>query len=144
MKMNIAVALPIGKSGDKWVEHPLPHRQHDRTAGRERSPAAEMWHGYGAYNPANLGKFLEIYRVYFNCCLTDKDKKTPAMRLGLADAPIDIHEILYFRSAAGRRNEERARNCFLALGKALPIGPRTTKNSARCCARSKSCALPKS
>ena len=28
-----------------------------------------MWHGYGAYNPANLGKFLEIYRVYFNYCL---------------------------------------------------------------------------
>lgn len=56
-----------------------------------------MWHGYGAYNPATLAKFLDIYRVYFNYCLTStKDKKTPAMRLGLARAAIDPHEILYF------------------------------------------------
>jgi hypothetical protein len=56
-----------------------------------------MWHGYGAYNPATLAKFLDIYRVYFNYCLPGKrDKKTPAMRLGLAKAVIGPHEILYF------------------------------------------------
>jgi hypothetical protein len=56
-----------------------------------------MWHGYSAYNPATLAKYLEIYRVYFNYCLAGgRDKKTPAMRLGLARAVIDPHEILYF------------------------------------------------
>ncbi len=56
-----------------------------------------MWHGYGAYNPQTLARYLDIYRVYFNYCLvSSKDKKTPAMRLGLAKAPIDPHEILYF------------------------------------------------
>ena len=55
-----------------------------------------MWHGYGAYNPGNLAKFLEIYRVYYNFCLPGKDKKTPAMRLGLAQAVIDPQDIIYF------------------------------------------------
>ena len=56
-----------------------------------------MWHGYAAYNPQTLARYLDIYRVYFNYCLvSSKDKKTPAMRLGLAKAPIDPHEILYF------------------------------------------------
>ncbi|MFP4896838.1 hypothetical protein [Paraburkholderia sp. EG304] len=56
-----------------------------------------MWHGYGAYNPETLARYLDIYRVYFNYCLvSSRDRKTPAMRLGLAKAPIDPHEILYF------------------------------------------------
>jgi transposase-like protein len=55
-----------------------------------------MWHGYAAYNPAMLAKELEICRVYYNFCLTGKDKKTPAMRLGLATRPVDPQEILYF------------------------------------------------
>jgi len=55
-----------------------------------------MWHGYGAYNPAVLAKYLEIYRVYFNYCLKGKGGKTPAMRLGLAQAVIDPQDILYF------------------------------------------------
>lgn len=57
-----------------------------------------MWHGYGAYNPAVLARYLEIYRVYFNYCVKGKDKKTPAMRLGLAKAVIDPQDILYWRA----------------------------------------------
>jgi hypothetical protein len=53
-----------------------------------------MWNGYGAYNPAVLQRYLEIYRTYYNYCLTGKDKKTPAMRLGLAKAPQDPGVIL--------------------------------------------------
>lgn len=69
------------------AERPMP------SARKQRN----MWHGYGAYNPGNLAKFLEIYRVYYNYCLPGKkDKKTPAMRLGLAQAVIDPHDILYF------------------------------------------------
>jgi transposase-like protein len=55
-----------------------------------------MWNGYGAYNPAILQRYLEIYRTYYNFCLSGKDKKTPAMRLGLAKAPIDPHAVLHF------------------------------------------------
>jgi transposase-like protein len=55
-----------------------------------------MWHGYAAYNPYYLARELEICRVYFNFCVIGKDKKTPAMRLGLASHPVDPQEILYF------------------------------------------------
>lgn len=55
-----------------------------------------MWYGYAAYNPSYLGRELEICRVYFNYCVVGKDKKTPAMRLGLASHPVDPHEILHF------------------------------------------------
>jgi hypothetical protein len=55
-----------------------------------------MWNGYGAYNPAILQRYLEIYRTYYNFCLSGKDGKTPAMRLGLAKAPIDAHAVLHF------------------------------------------------
>jgi transposase-like protein len=55
-----------------------------------------MWYGYAAYNPTYLARELEICRVYFNYCVIGKDKKTPAMRLGLATHPVDPQEILYF------------------------------------------------
>jgi hypothetical protein len=43
------------------------------------------WHGYSPYNPAMVGKLLDIYRVMVNFVEADtKDDKTPAMRLGLA------------------------------------------------------------
>ena len=32
-----------------------------------------MWNGYGAYNPAVLQRYLEIYRTYYNYCLAGKD-----------------------------------------------------------------------
>jgi hypothetical protein len=53
-----------------------------------------MWHGYGAYNPAVLQRYLEIYRTYYNYCLIGQDKKTPAMRLGLVHVPQDPNTIL--------------------------------------------------
>jgi transposase-like protein len=55
-----------------------------------------MWNGYGAYNPGILQRYLEVYRTYYNYCQSGKDKKTPAMRLGLARAPIDPSGILHF------------------------------------------------
>jgi hypothetical protein len=60
---------------------------------------------YQPYNPALLKKVLEIFRVH--CNYTDQpgyekgvkkaDRKTPAMRLGLAAAPLDLQDILYFK-----------------------------------------------
>jgi transposase-like protein len=55
-----------------------------------------VWHGYSAYKPENLAKVLEIFRVYYNYCKVGNDKKTPAMRLGLARAPIAVEDVLYF------------------------------------------------
>jgi transposase-like protein len=55
-----------------------------------------MWSGYSAYSPAVLQRYLEICRTYYNYCLTGKDDKTPAMRLGLAKAPQTADAILRF------------------------------------------------
>ncbi len=41
-------------------------------------------------------KLLDIFRVYYNYCVVGQDKKTPAMRLGLAKAPIREEDIIYF------------------------------------------------
>jgi transposase-like protein len=58
------------------------------------------WNGYGAYNPAMVGKMLDIFRVVHNYIDTRKEedgtKTTPAMRLGLAQAPLDYKTVLYF------------------------------------------------
>ena len=50
------------------------------------SSGGRKWHGYSAYNPAMIGKVLDIFRVFYNYIEAGEDKKTPAMRLGLADA----------------------------------------------------------
>lgn len=66
------------------------------------SVSGRTWNAYQPYNPAVLKKLLEIFRVHHN--YTDlpmqgkiAEKKTPAMRLGLADAPLDFKDILYFK-----------------------------------------------
>ena len=63
-----------------------------------------IWSAYQAYNPAVLKKLLEIFRVHHN--FTDLpayvkgvkkgERRTHAMRLGLANAPLDFRDILYF------------------------------------------------
>jgi transposase-like protein len=55
-----------------------------------------VWNGYSAYQPANLVRILEIFRVFYNYCEPGEDKKTPAMRLGLAKGPVPVEQILYF------------------------------------------------
>jgi transposase-like protein len=59
-----------------------------------------MWHGYSAYQPKNLAMVLAIFRVAYNYCLVDSKGKTPAMRMGLAKAPIALEDILYFTPSA--------------------------------------------
>lgn len=55
-----------------------------------------MWYGKSAYNPDVLMKVVFIFRTYFNFCEVGADKRTPAMRLGLARGPIKPEDILYF------------------------------------------------
>lgn len=59
------------------------------------SKAGRSWHGYSAYNPTTVQKTLDIFRTYYNFCLVGKDKKTPAMRLGLAERPYTPSDILF-------------------------------------------------
>ncbi|MFK5947616.1 MAG: hypothetical protein QM500_02455 [Methylococcales bacterium] len=60
------------------------------------SGAWRRWFGYSAYNPDIIVKLLDIFRVYYNYCLTGQDKKTPAMRLGLAKGVVVPEDIIYF------------------------------------------------
>jgi len=39
---------------------------------------------------------LGIFRVFYNYCLVRQDKKTPAMRLGLAKGKVSPEDIIYF------------------------------------------------
>jgi transposase-like protein len=60
------------------------------------SNTGRRWHGYSAYNPVNVIKMLEIFRVFYNYVQVGDDKETPAMRLGLARGPVSLKDILYF------------------------------------------------
>lgn len=62
------------------------------TASKDR----RAWHGYHPYNPALVGKLLDIYRVVHNFVEAGGDQRTPAMRLGLSDHVVTPEEIIYF------------------------------------------------
>jgi len=63
-----------------------------------KSNKGKIWNGYSPYNPGNVAKVLDIMRTVHNYILTGKDGKTPAERLGLAKAPLDYEDIIYFSS----------------------------------------------
>lgn len=63
-----------------------------QTASAQR----RTWHGYSPYNPEVVEKLLAIFRVFYNYVAVGEDKKTPAMRMGLAKAPIEIEDLLYY------------------------------------------------
>lgn len=61
------------------------------------SPSSNRrWHGYAVYNPTVVMRLLEIFRVTYNVALVGEDGKTPAMRLGLANRPMTLNEIIAF------------------------------------------------
>src|SRR3546814_10166151 len=66
-----------------------------------------VWRGYSAYNPRIIQKLLDIYRVYYNYVAVGEDKRTPAMRLGLAMGPVKLETILYFDPLGNRQPEEQ-------------------------------------
>lgn len=65
------------------------------------------WRGYSAYNPRIIQKLLDIYRVYYNYAALGEDKRTPAMRLGLAMGPVKLEAILYFDPLEKQPPEEQ-------------------------------------
>lgn len=60
------------------------------------SSLGRIWYGYSAYNPEIIVKVLAIFRVYYNYVLTGGDGKTPAMRLGLAGAPVTHESVINY------------------------------------------------
>lgn len=58
------------------------------------SKAGRTWYGYSAYQPANIEKLLDIFRVFYNYAAKGQDGKTPAMRLGLTDKVFSKAELL--------------------------------------------------
>ena len=63
-----------------------------------KSNKGRIWNGYSSYNPGNVAEVLDIMRIIHNYILTGKDGKTPAKRLGLAQAPLDYEDIICFTS----------------------------------------------
>ncbi|GAV19108.1 hypothetical protein MMIC_P0037 [Mariprofundus micogutta] len=59
------------------------------------SATGRRWFGYSAYNPESIVKLLDIFRVFYNYCLVGSDKKTPAMRIGLAKGSVQLEDIIY-------------------------------------------------
>jgi len=55
-----------------------------------------IWHAYSPYKPENYIKCAEIFRLFYNYCLLGRDKKTPAMRLGVAKGAVDLEKIIYY------------------------------------------------
>ncbi len=55
--------------------------------------ARRVWHGYAAYSPRVAEQVLLIFRAYYNYCLIGEDRKTPAMRLGLATHPVTLEDL---------------------------------------------------
>ena len=58
--------------------------------------ARRVWHGYAPYDPAMVGKCLDIFQVWHNWCFVGNDGLTAAERLGLAKEKVRIDDIVYF------------------------------------------------
>ena len=63
---------------------------------RSSSNEGRVWNAYSAYSPVRVQQMLDIFRTVHNFVLVGEDKKTPAMRLGLARGPVAYEDILYF------------------------------------------------
>ncbi|ABE47202.1 hypothetical protein [Polaromonas sp. JS666] len=62
------------------------------------SNRGRTWNGYSAYRPEQIEKLQTIFRACHNYVWTgEKRTDTPAMRLGLAKAPLDYTDIIYFK-----------------------------------------------
>jgi hypothetical protein len=93
--------------------------------------ATRSWNRYSAYHPGMVAKALDLYRVYYYYCHVGEDKKTPAMRLGLAKAPCTLEDILYFqlerpRERVFKTDLERYRKGAAFIGPPMSAAMRAT------------------
>ena len=68
-----------------------------------------VWHGYAPYNPSMVQKYLTIFRAVNNFILIGKDKRTPAMRLGITKKPLRYEDILWPGQRVPRPKRSRRR-----------------------------------
>jgi len=61
-----------------------------------RSNAGRIWSGYAPYRPEHTVAILDILRTAHNFIWVGDDGMTPAMRIGLAKAPLDYEDIIHF------------------------------------------------
>jgi len=66
---------------------------------------------YHPYNPARVQTLLDLLRLRRNWCAPGEDGRPPAMRVGVADRPLELAEVL---EAAGEDlREARAAESML-------------------------------
>lgn len=70
--------------------------------------ARRLWHGRAPYDPATIGRMLDIYRVWHNWVHVGDDGLTPAQRLGVAKGPIRMQDVIYFQPFAPEERRRRA------------------------------------
>lgn len=58
------------------------------------SNLTRRWHGYSAYNPMVVSRLLDLFRVAYNFSLPGADRRTPAMRMGLAKRAYTLSELI--------------------------------------------------
>jgi DNA polymerase III epsilon subunit-like protein/transposase-like protein len=73
------------------------------------SSLGRKWYAYAPYNPTIINKLLLIHRVHYNFVKKKGQKETPAMRLGLAQTPIEPDDVLYSKGMAFSRRQAFAR-----------------------------------
>ncbi len=74
-----------------------------------------VWHGYSPYNPAMVQTYLTIFRAVNNWAhISEKDGKTPAMRLGLAKRPLAYEDILWPGQRVPRPKRSRRKGMRMA------------------------------
>ncbi|MGM0769554.1 MAG: hypothetical protein ACQEV6_16155 [Pseudomonadota bacterium] len=56
-----------------------------------------IWHGYSAYNSEMYTMMGAIFRVHYNYCSRKNRPVTPAMKLGLANEPVELGKIIYHK-----------------------------------------------
>ena len=69
------------------------------------SSLGRKWFAYSPYNPALVNKLLLIHRVHYNFVAKRGQKETPAMRLGLAKAPVEPEDIIYSKGLSSSREK---------------------------------------
>jgi len=72
-----------------------------------------VWHGYAPYHPKMVEQYLSLLRVYHNFIKVGKDKKTPAMRLGLTTQTLDFDDVLWPGESIPRAPRKRRKGLCL-------------------------------
>ena len=72
-------------------------------------------HGYAPYNPAMVRKCLTVFRAVNNWVhVSERDGKTPAMRLGLANKPLEYEDLLWPGQRVPRPKRSRRKGMMAA------------------------------